>query len=70
MTVTVARHLVPQPDGHAFADKLSVRVNRRVDGLEGSAGMIDFAFSTALLAESPYIPTYLVSRGWLGEFPT
>ncbi|MGW2255973.1 immunity 49 family protein [Kitasatospora sp. NPDC001660] len=50
MTVAVARHFVPEPDGQAFAVQLSERVNRRVDGLEESAAMIDFAFSTALLA--------------------
>ncbi|MEU8517764.1 immunity 49 family protein [Kitasatospora sp. NPDC048722] len=50
MTETVARHIEPQPDAEAFADRLSERVNRRVDELEESADMIDFAFSTALLA--------------------
>ncbi|MFD9687375.1 immunity 49 family protein [Kitasatospora sp. NPDC059088] len=50
MTVTVARHLEPRPDGQAFADRLSERVNQRVDGLEESSSLIDFAFSTALLA--------------------
>ncbi|MGW2253832.1 immunity 49 family protein [Kitasatospora sp. NPDC001660] len=50
MTVTVDRHLVPKPDAKDFADRLSEGVARRVDRLEQSADVIDFAFSTSVLA--------------------
>lgn len=50
MTVIVARHGVPGPDAEQFAERLSERVARRIDELEESTDMIDFEFSTALLA--------------------
>ncbi|MFF1561866.1 immunity 49 family protein [Streptomyces sp. NPDC058279] len=50
MTTTVARHLVPRPDAEEFADRLSKRMAGYVEELEESAHMIDFTFSSALLA--------------------
>ncbi|MFF3245941.1 immunity 49 family protein [Streptomyces sp. NPDC002870] len=50
MTVIVARHGVPGPDAEQFAERLSERVARRIDELEESTDMIDFEFSTALMA--------------------
>ncbi|MFF3735375.1 immunity 49 family protein [Streptomyces sp. NPDC002476] len=50
MTTTVARHLVPRPDAEDFADRLSKQVAGYVKELEESADMIDFTFSSALLA--------------------
>ncbi len=50
MTITVARHLDPRPDAEEFADRLSKQVAGYVEELEESADMIDFTFSSALLA--------------------
>ncbi|MEU9466721.1 immunity 49 family protein [Streptomyces avermitilis] len=51
MTVQIARLGLPAgPDAERFAERLSERVARRIDHLEESPGMIDFAFSTAVLA--------------------
>ncbi|MFF8972494.1 immunity 49 family protein [Streptomyces sp. NPDC014995] len=50
MTVTVARHTSPATDAEAFAERLGQRVGRRIDGLEESTDMIDFAFTTAVMA--------------------
>ncbi|MFD9223140.1 immunity 49 family protein [Streptomyces sp. NPDC060064] len=50
MTVTVARHGAPGPDAERFAERLGRRVASRIDDLEESADMIDFAFSTAVMA--------------------
>lgn len=50
MTIGVARHLTPRPDAEEFADRLSKQVAGHVEQLEESADMIDFTFSSALLA--------------------
>ncbi|MFF4083820.1 immunity 49 family protein [Streptomyces sp. NPDC001777] len=51
MTMTFTRNGLPSgSDAESFAEQLSERVARRVDRTEESAEMIDFAFSTALMA--------------------
>lgn len=50
MTVVVARHLTAEPDAEQFAERANERVARRIDELEESAEMIDFAFTTSLMA--------------------
>ncbi|WP_149827466.1 immunity 49 family protein [Streptomyces tailanensis] len=50
MTVTVARHGAPGPDAERFAERLSERVARRIDALEESTDMIDYAFTSTLMS--------------------
>ncbi|MEU7066504.1 immunity 49 family protein [Streptomyces sp. NPDC046161] len=50
MTTSVARHIAPRPDAEEFADRLSKRMVGYVEELEESPHMIDFTFSSALLA--------------------
>ncbi|SFY42489.1 immunity 49 family protein [Streptomyces atratus] len=51
MTESFIRHALPGgPDAESFAEQLSERVTRRIDRAEESADMIDFAFSTAVMA--------------------
>ncbi|MFD7708913.1 immunity 49 family protein [Streptomyces sp. NPDC059786] len=51
MTAHVARHELPAgPDAERFAERLSGRVTKRIDQLEESADMIDFAFGTAVMS--------------------
>ncbi|MGW4807377.1 immunity 49 family protein [Kitasatospora sp. NPDC004272] len=50
MTVTISRHLEPKPDAEVFAEELSADLAELIDGLEQSGEMIDYAFSSALLA--------------------
>ncbi|OUC96329.1 immunity 49 family protein [Streptomyces swartbergensis] len=47
MNVQISRHGLP---ADADAGRLSERVAKRIDRLEESAGMIDFAFNTAVMA--------------------
>ncbi|MFD5187146.1 immunity 49 family protein [Streptomyces sp. NPDC058357] len=51
MTKSFIRHALPGgPDAESFAQQLSERVARRIARTEESADMIDFAFSTAVMA--------------------
>ncbi|MCX5607202.1 MULTISPECIES: immunity 49 family protein [unclassified Streptomyces] len=51
MTASVHRHAIPGgPDAEQFAERLGERMARRIDSLEESTGVIDFAFNSSLLA--------------------
>ncbi|GAA2418486.1 immunity 49 family protein [Streptomyces pulveraceus] len=58
MTKSFIRHALPGgPDAESFAQQLSERVARRIARTEGSADMIDFAFSTAVMALNAHCVT-------------
>ncbi|MEU9317114.1 immunity 49 family protein [Streptomyces sp. NPDC048295] len=51
MTESFIRHALPSgPEAEGFAQQLSERVSRRIGRTEESADMIDFTFSTAVMA--------------------
>ncbi|MEE1774207.1 immunity 49 family protein [Streptomyces sp. JV185] len=51
MTESFIRHALPGgPEAEGFAQQLSERVSRRIGRTEESADMIDFTFSTAVMA--------------------
>ncbi|MFJ5229320.1 immunity 49 family protein [Kitasatospora sp. NPDC088391] len=50
MTVTVARHIEPEPNSQAIAKDLAEQVGTFVDLLEGSAEIIDILFDNARLS--------------------
>ncbi|MYU37302.1 hypothetical protein GTW52_30035 [Streptomyces sp. SID8358] len=51
MTVNIARHDLPQiPENQQHAERLSESVIRDIDEIEESADLIDFTFTTSLLA--------------------